>query len=183
MEQDIYRYHSLDVVVSDHHCLDCIVMYQGKLIRPWVTTFQDYRSGKILGWCPCVTPSSLSIIVAYYTVCYRYGIPITVLFDNGKDYHSKLLNGSIECIKIKMDDCTEEETEVKFSGIFHAVGSAVQFTRVYNGKSKGRQERYFRVLGEYLAKDMGSYVGSDSLCSARLTAWQNATIYRSGKTL
>ena len=162
MEQDIYRYHSLDVVVSDHHCLDCIVMYQGRLIRPWVTTFQDYRSGKILGWCPCVTPSSLSIIVAYYMVCYRYGIPITVLFDNGKDYHSKLLNGSIECIKIKMDDCTEEETEVKFSGIFHAVGSAVQFTRVYNGKSKGRQERYFRVLGEYLAKDMGSYVGSDS---------------------
>ena len=38
----------------------------------------------------------------------------------------------------------------------------MQFTRVYNGKSKGRQERYFRVLGEYLAKDMGSYVGSDS---------------------
>ena len=162
MEQDIFRYHSLDVVVSDHHCLDCIVMYQGRLIRPWITTFQDYRSGKVLGWCPCVTPSSLSIIVAYYMTCYRYGIPVTVLFDNGKDYHSKLLNGSTERIKIKLDDCTEEETEVKFSGIFYAVGSAVKFTRVYNGKSKGRQERYFRILGEYLSKDMGSYVGSDS---------------------
>lgn len=162
VEQAVEMYGSLDCVVSDHHCLDCVVMYRGKLIRPWLTTFQDYRSGKVLGWCPCVTPSSLSIIVAYYMVCWYYGIPKKVLFDNGKDYRSRVLNGWSATAKKLMDDLTEEETEVKFAGIFATLGSDVHFTRTYNGKSKGRQERYFRIIGEYLAKDIGSYVGSDS---------------------
>ena len=155
-------YASLDCVVSDHHCLDCVVMYRGKLIRPWLTTFQDYRSGKVLGWCPCVTPSSLSIIVAYYMVCWYYGVPPKVLFDNGKDYRSKVLNGWTATTAKLLDDLCTEETEVRFQGIFATLGSDVHFTRVYNGKSKGRQERYFRIIGEYLAKDIGSYVGSDS---------------------
>ena len=41
MDQNIWQYQSLDVVVSDHHCLDCVVMYRGKLVRPWVTTMQS----------------------------------------------------------------------------------------------------------------------------------------------
>ena len=175
MERDIERFHSLDVVVSDHHCLDCVVKYQGKLIRPWITTFQDYRSGKVLGFCPCVTPSSLSIIVAYYMTSYLYGIPRTVLFDNGKDYRSKILNGKTEKVKITIDGLTEEETLVKFAGIFQMVGSLVQFTRTYNGKSKGRQERYFRILSEYLAKDFGTYVGSDT----RMRPEEAQLMYRS----
>ena len=64
MEQDIERYKALEVAVSDHHCLDCVVMYNGELIRPWLTTFQDLRSGKILGFCPSIKPSSMSIVVA-----------------------------------------------------------------------------------------------------------------------
>lgn len=162
VEQDVERYKSLDCVVSDHHCLDCVVMYHGRLIRPWITTFQDYRSGKILGWCPCVTPSSYSIIVAYYMVCYFYGVPVSVLFDNGKDYHSKLLNGWTATANELLEDMSSVETEVRFQGVFQMIGSEVHFTRVYNGKSKGRQERYFRILGEYLAKDIGTYVGSDT---------------------
>lgn len=167
MEQAVQMYGSLDCVVSDHHCLDCVVMYHGRLIRPWLTTFQDYRSGKILGWCPCVTPSSLSIIVAYYMVCYYYGVPPRVLFDNGKDYRSKLLNGwkaKAEVVKAEglMDEMRTETVEAEFAGIFGSLGSDVHFTRTYNGKSKGRQERYFRIIGEYIAKDIGTYVGSDS---------------------
>lgn len=167
MEQAVEMYSSLDCVVSDHHCLDCVVLYHGRLIRPWLTTFQDYRSGKILGWCPCVTPSSLSIIVAYYMVCYYYGVPPRVLFDNGKDYRSKLLNGwkvKAEVIKAEglLNEMRTETVEAEFAGIFGSLGSDVHFTRTYNGKSKGRQERYFRIIGEYLAKDIGSYVGSDS---------------------
>lgn len=166
MEQAVAMYGSLDCVVSDHHCLDCVVMYHGRLIRPWLTTFQDYRSGKVLGWCPCVTPSSLSIIVAYYMVCWYYGVPPKVLFDNGKDYRSKVLNGWTVTKKSELPKATaeleDEETEIRFTGIFATLGSDVHFTRTYNGKSKGRQERYFRIIGEYLAKDIGSYVGSDS---------------------
>ena len=162
MEQDITRYRSLDVVVSDHHCLDCVVLYRGELIRPWITTFQDLRSGKVLGWCPCVKPSSLSIVVAYYMCCMRYGIPVCLLFDNGKDYHAKWLNGKTETVTVMTPEGIDEEKEVEFKGLFALVGSDVRFTRTYNGKSKARQERYFRIIGEYLAKEMGSYVGSDS---------------------
>ena len=56
----------------------------------------------------------------------------------------------------------DEEKEVEFKGLFALVGSDVRFTRTYNGKSKARQERYFRIIGEYLAKEMGTWVGSDS---------------------
>ena len=162
MEQNIEQYKSLEVVVSDHHCLDCVVMYKGKLVRPWITTFQDLRSGKVLGWCPTVKPSSFSIVVAYYMCCIRYGIPVCVLFDNGKDYHSKWLTGHTETARTFTPEEIEEEQEIEFKGLFQIVGSDVRFTRTYNGKSKARQERYFRIIGEYLAKEMGSYVGSDT---------------------
>lgn len=162
MEQDISRYRSMEVVVSDHHCLDCVVMYKGELVRPWLTTFQDLRSGKVVGFCPCIKPSSYSIVVAYYMCCMRYGIPQGVLFDNGKDYHSKWLTGHTEKVKVFDPEGFEREQEVEFQGLFALVGSSVRFTRTYNGKSKARQERYFRIIGEYLAKEMGTYVGSDS---------------------
>lgn len=162
MEQDIGRYRSLEVVVSDHHCLDCVVMYNGELVRPWLTTFQDLRSGKVLGFCPSIKPSSMSIVVAYYMTCMRYGIPNCCLFDNGKDYRGKWLNGHTESARILRPEGWTEELEVEFQGVFGIVGSEVRFTRTYNGKSKARQERYFRIIGEYFAKDFGTYVGSDS---------------------
>lgn len=163
MEQNMEGKKSLEVVVSDHHCLDCVVMYRGKLIRPWLTTFQDYRSGRIIGYCPCVKPSSLSITVAFYMACIRFGVPQTLLFDNGKDYRSKYLNGHTEKITVLTPEGITEEKEVEFTGMFYMVGvKEVHFTRTYNGKSKGSTERTFRTYGEYIAKEMGSYVGSDS---------------------
>ena len=162
MEQNLSRYKSLEVVVSDHHCLDCVVLYDGELIRPWLTTFQDLRSGKVLGWCPCVKPSSLSIVVAYYMCCIRYGVPESLLFDNGKDYRSKFLNGYSQTVKVESPEKFTEEVEIKFQGVFNLLGSDVRFTRTYNGKSKARQERYFRIIGEYFSRELGTYVGSDS---------------------
>jgi transposase len=162
MDQNIWQYKSLDVVVSDHHCLDCVVMYQGKLVRPWVTTMQDYRSGKILGWCVSVSPSSISIIVAYYMMVIQYGIPRKLLFDNGKDYRSEILNGKTRNAKVCTPAKLEEDQEIYIQGLFYMVGSEVSFSLPYNAKSKGRQERYFGLLKEYFSKDIGSYIGSDT---------------------
>jgi len=162
LDQNIWKYKSLDVVVSDHHCLDCVVTHQGKLIRPWVTTMQDYRSSKILGWCPSVAPSSLSIIVAYYMAVIQYGIPRKLLFDNGKDYRSEILNGKTVNAKVCTPEKLDAETEVYIQGLFYMIGSEVSFTMPYNGKSKGRQERYFGLLKEYFSKDLGSYIGGDT---------------------
>lgn len=162
VDQDIMRYRSMDKVVSDHHCLDMVVRYKGELIRPWVTTFQDYRSGKILGFCPSVNPSSLSIIVAFYMMALQYGIPREAVFDNGQDYRSKLLNGSFEKITVYTPEGLSEEVQVHLEGVFSMVGTKITFTETYNGKSKGRQERFFRTLAEYFSKDSGAYTGSDT---------------------
>jgi hypothetical protein len=75
VDRALEHYKSLDCVVSDHHCLDMVCLYNGEVVRPWVTTFQDYRSGKVLGWCLSLNPSSLSIICAYYMTVITYGIP------------------------------------------------------------------------------------------------------------
>jgi hypothetical protein len=162
VEQNVYQYRSLDLVVSDHHVLDCVVLYRGRLIRPWITTFQDYRSGKIVGFFPTVKPSSLSIIAAYYMCCIRYGVPKAALFDNGRDYRSKLLNGYKTTAKQFTPEGIAEDAEVFFQGVLPALGTEIHFTKTYSAKSKGRQERYYRLLGEYLSKDIGSYVGSDT---------------------
>jgi len=162
VEQNVNRYRSLDLAVSDHHVLDCVVLYQGKLIRPWITTFQDYRSGKIVGFFPTVKPSSLSIVAAYYMCCIRYGVPKAALFDNGRDYRSKLLNGYKTTAKQFTPEGITEDVAVFFQGVLPALGTDVRFTKTYSAKSKGRQERYYRLLGEHLAKDIGSYVGSDA---------------------
>jgi hypothetical protein len=161
IDQNILQYKSLDVVVSDHHCLDCVALYQGKLVRPWVTTMQDYRSGKILGWCPSVSPSSLSIIAAYYMAVIQHGVPRKLLFDNGRDYRSEILNGKHASVKVYTPEHFGEEQEVYIQGVFFLIGSEVAFTQVYNGKSKGRQERYFQYLKEYVAKET-AYTGSDT---------------------
>jgi hypothetical protein len=162
IDQNIWQYKSLDVVVSDHHCLDCVAMYQGKLVRPWVTTMQDFRSGKILGWCPSVAPSSLSIIAAYYMAVIQYGIPRRLLFDNGRDYRSELLNGKHAAAKVYTPETFGEEKEIYIQGLFYIIGSEVSFTRVYSGKSKGRQERYYQLIKEYVAKEAGGYIGGDT---------------------
>jgi hypothetical protein len=162
MDQNIWQYRSLDVVVSDHHCLDCVAMYRGKLVRPWVTTMQDYRSGMVLGWCPSVAPSSLSIIAAYYMAVIQYGIPRKLIFDNGKDYRSEILNGKTVTAAVRTPEGWDEEKEVLIQGIFSLIGSGVSFTLPYNGKSKGRQERYYGTLKEYFSKAIGSYIGGDT---------------------
>jgi hypothetical protein len=161
LDQNIRQYRSLDVVVSDHHCLDCVVMYRGKLVRPWVTTMQDYRSGKVLGWCPSVAPSSLSIIAAYYLAVIQYGIPRKLIFDNGRDYRSEILNGKTVTAKTRTPEGWDEEQAVYIQGLFSLIGSEVSFTLPYNGKSKGRQERYYGTLKEHFSKEIGGFIGGD----------------------
>jgi hypothetical protein len=50
-------------VVSDHHNFDFLVEKDGRLFRPWITVIQDYRSGKVLSWCPSIYPSNLGGVI------------------------------------------------------------------------------------------------------------------------
>lgn len=154
---------AMEQVVSDHHCFDFVVTRDGKVFRPWITTFQDYRSAKILGWCPSVYPSSLSIAVALYRMVSEYGAPELIHIDNGKDYRSKVLNGRTGKVKVYSDEGLEEDMEIRIQGAFGMIGADVTFSKPYHGQSKGRMERTFGSFAEYFAKDTGCYVGSNTV--------------------
>ncbi|WP_252723035.1 hypothetical protein [Treponema phagedenis] len=46
IERNKPLYKSMEHVQGDHHILDRVVKYKGKLVRPWVSTFIDMRSGR-----------------------------------------------------------------------------------------------------------------------------------------
>ena len=80
-------------VQGDHHIIDRVVMYEGRLVRPWLTVFLDMRSAAVLGWCVSTNPNSRTILMSYYMMAIRFGIPEMAHIDNGKDYKGKTIKG------------------------------------------------------------------------------------------
>lgn len=163
IERDPTMIAPMDQVVSDHHCFDFVVTRNGTLFRPWITVFQDFRSSKILGWCPSVYPSSISIAVALYRMTLEFGAARMFHMDNGKDYRSKVLNGRTGKVKVVNQEGIGEETVVHIQGAFGILGADVTFSRPYHGQSKGRTERTFGTFAEYFSKNTGTYVGSNTV--------------------
>jgi len=162
IERSMDLYRPLDLVTSDHVMIDAVVEYQGKLIRPWLTTVQDFRSGLVLGMCPCPTPSYLSITVSLFLMASRYGKAKVLTVDNGKDYRGQFLNGKTRVFQAFTEDGFPEEEEVYVAGAYAACVDEVSFTWVYAGQSKGKHERIHGIWQEYLAKELSTYVGSNT---------------------
>jgi transposase InsO family protein len=163
IDRDPSLYQPMEQVVSDHHNFDFLVIRDGKIFRPWVTAFQDYCSGKILGWCPSVYPSSLSILIALYLTVVRYGLVDLLHIDNGKDYRSKFLLGETRKVRVINKLGIEEEELISIQGSCAILGMEVVFCRPYHGQSKGRTERTFGTFCEYFSKNTGSYIGSNTV--------------------
>jgi transposase InsO family protein len=54
-----------EVWVADHTQLNLLCIYQGRIIRPWITVFQDLASKAIVGFCLSERPSSDTIAAAF----------------------------------------------------------------------------------------------------------------------
>lgn len=150
-------------VVSDHHRFDCLVAKDGRIFRPWLTVWQDYRSSKILGWAPSVYPSSLSILQAFYRMVVRYGLPQMCHMDNGKDYRCKIFMGSSRRVTTITAQGITDEDLLHIQGTFAMLGVQTTYARAYHAQSKGRLERTFGTFAEYVAKDTGYYIGSNTV--------------------
>ena len=81
--------------VSDHRIFDVFawndyfppfLQEQGSWLRVWLTTTEDVRTRRILGWCFSVNPSSRSVAAAARMAAMKYGMPRAMYFDNGVDY-------------------------------------------------------------------------------------------------
>jgi len=163
IERNMDLYHSMDQLVSDHHCFDFLVQRDGNLFRPWITAVQDFRSSKIVGFWPSVYPSSLSISLAFYLAVSRYGACKLIHIDNGKDYRSMVLNGGTRTMKVLNEEGLLEEELVQIQGAYSLFSERVTFARPYHGASKGRMERTFGTFAQLFSRRMAGYVGSNTV--------------------
>src|SRR5690606_657111 len=82
--------------VGDHAQLDLVCRFGVKLIRPWITIWQDWRTRRVVGWCLSESPDSTTLLAALrmgLLAPANFGGPDLVWIDNGKDYDSYTLHG------------------------------------------------------------------------------------------
>jgi len=160
--RDPSEYAPLEQVVSDHHCFDFVVTKNGRIFRPWVTIFQDFRSKKILGFCPSISPSGMSISIALYLAISQYGAFDMLHIDNGKDYRADMFTGKKVKPK-KTDGVLDDEQIVYITGALEILGIKVTFSKPYHGQSKGGTERTFGTFAGLFSKRNPNYVGSNTV--------------------
>ena len=144
MERDPSDLDSNSCWISDHHLADVLVKNErGRIVRPWITAFQDAKSRKIVA-CTVYdgSPNTTRIKQSLRIGITEYGIPEEVYTDNGKDYLSSDLNPNSS------------------NSVLNLLGIKRRRAKPYHGQSKPI-ERFFRTLEERFGKLFYSYIGSD----------------------
>ena len=141
--------------VSDHAQIDVACLSpEGDVIFPWVTAWRDYKSGKWLGWLlQYGHPNSDHIFQTFYYAAKAYGLPDSVIIDNGKDYRSKDFAGGRSVMSV-------DKTQVKTRSMLAELDVKVHFALPYNAQTKPI-ERDFLKIKELLSKHSVGYRGGN----------------------
>ena len=169
-----------EVFVADHAKFDFFVRTKNdKLVRPWISALCDYKSRLIVGYDLFLDePNGDHIIIVLKRSFEAYGIPRTLLFDNGKDYRRKDIGGGRAA-------ATNELVDDFSPTITNVLGIQIKYAIPYNSQSKPI-ERVFGIFRQYFDKFIIGYAGSDGkkrpdkTKKAELDA---AKALRQGKTL
>lgn len=147
--------------VGDHHQMDCYACdEEGRVGRPWLTAWQDRRSGSIVGTSFSFNPHSGTIAAALVHGMKAkpnspfQGKPQTVLIDNGKDYRCEFLNGG----KKAVSEETPETYRRNCQGLFGQLGIEVHFAQTYTPWSKPI-ERFFGTFADRFSRNQPSWLG------------------------
>ena len=142
--------------ISDHHQVDILCRDErGRLVFPWVTVFQDWRSRMWVGWCVHTNPNTDTILLAFARAVREYGLPEHVKVDNGKDYRSALVTGGWQQLRLEID-------QVRAKSVMGLFDLDVRFAKPFNAKAKPI-ERTFRIVKEWFSKMFESYRGGNVL--------------------
>jgi transposase InsO family protein len=163
-EQDPERYDFGECWVGDHRPLDVFCLFEGKVIRPYLTTFQDWRSRRIVGWALSPSPSTDVILAALHDALadpMNGGPPTYAIVDHGKDFESYALHGITKAER-RAGKASVQIDEPIFRGVFGRLGIEVVFAQPYGPQGKAREERSFATIAARFDKSLPHYTGKDT---------------------
>jgi len=169
------------VWVGDHSQFNCWVNYQNRLVRPWMTVWQDLKSRMIVGWYLSIIPNQTTILLSMKRAIEKFGPPESVKIDNGRDYDSELFTGVTKQVRKALGkDCIVKKStgeiitkrprkvlgkgyldEKILAGIFAMMDIAVSFAIPFNAKAK-RIERLFATIDSQFTATFDLYCGKDT---------------------
>jgi transposase InsO family protein len=145
--------------IGDHKQLDMVCRWGKGVVRPWLTTWMDWRTRKVVGWALSDNPNSTTILGAL-----RHGLleptnlggPAHVWIDNGRDYDAWLFHGQTK--SQRQSKIKPNVDEGRTAGILGKLQIEAHFARPYCPNGKARLERWFRTL-ESFCKTFDTYTG------------------------
>jgi putative transposase len=147
-----------EIWIGDHHEFDFFIEHAGRVVRPWLTAWQDMAARPIVGWCITVQPNSESIAVALRNgilpnvdpeVPFQ-GLPLEVYIDNGKDYRSHRLSGGTKTNRV------DYSTEMR--GVFANLDITPRYCTPYSPWAKNI-ERFFGTVADQFSRFQPGWCG------------------------
>ena len=161
IKQDPERFAAGECWVGDHTQLDFWAIFQGRAIRPWLTTWIDWRTRMLMGWCLAESPSSDTILAALHSALSNPATltaPAAVCIDNGKDFDSWVFHGQTK--QVRLSKVRVEADESQFKGLFARLGIEVHFSLAYSPDGKARMETWYRPLHGTFDRTFPTWCGS-----------------------
>jgi transposase InsO family protein len=160
IKQDPESWGAGELWIGDHKQLDVVCRWGDSIIRPWLTSWMDWRTRKVTGWVLSDNPNSTTILAALRHGLLQpdnFGGPSDVAIDRGRDYGAWLFHGSTKkerYARIQPDDRDEGSLE----GIFAPLKIRAHFSIPYGPNGKAMLERFHCVL-ESFCKAFDTYTG------------------------
>lgn len=150
-----------EVWFGDHHVFDLFVLdSKGVARRPWLTAWMDACSGCFVGWLLSFSPNSKTIgeslaLAIAKTGSPFEGPPMWLYIDNGKDYRSRMIEGTGE--QAYQPGKLNSEITAD-NALLKCLGIGVHHALPWRARSK-TIERAFGLMEEWI-KEMPGYCGN-----------------------
>lgn len=136
--------------VCDHTRENFWTWYKRHWVRKWVTIWVDAYSGLILSAVRSLHPNSDTILLGFRLAVQKYGAPLHVVFDNGRDFRAHAVAGG----RKRFD---RERVE----GVMGSLGIGITWAEPFHGQSKGVCERLFGPMDQCFWRLLPSWCGAN----------------------